>query len=254
MSISYIQANSEYLETGSNLIGSDVWTISVWSYLQAKTGTDQTVIWSGDKDDAAQYHRIQFDDSADAYRLRTASGTASEALCTSAPSLNTWHHLLAYSASATDRQIYMDNGSVGTDATSHTGIDALTDRFTIGRVASTSPGDHHDGLIGEVAVYNVAMTNTDNRKKLADKMHPFLVRPDALIRYFSNISLSHLTDSIGGATLSAFNTPATDENHPDIYRPWATQVTQLPSAVGVTLPGFHAANRGILRGIARGVG
>lgn len=114
----------------------------------------------------------------------TSSAAADDlAVSSAAPSNNTWFHACAVFASATSRAAYLNGGSKGTNATNLTpsGIN----RTTIGLEGSSGGFGPFlsGGSIAEVAIWNVALTDTDVLS-LSKGIHPFLVRPDALVDYW----------------------------------------------------------------------
>ncbi len=112
-------------------------------------------------------------------------------------------------------------------------------------------GFYFDGVISEFALWTGAVLSGAEATML-EKFSPLKVRPDALAIYAPLVR--GLQDIVGGFTL-VNNNSATVSAHPPVIRPSA-QILQFPPAAAgaIALPGFHGANRGIMRGVNRGVG
>jgi len=128
-------------------------------------------------------------------------------------------------ASATDRAVYIDGGSKGTNATSN----------TPSGLASTRLGKDHDnnnaldGRIGEGAIWNVALTDAEVAR-LAKGIHPFKVRPANIVAYWPLWGRnSPEPDCVGGFNLTV--TGATQAAHPP-----KAQMLWLPTSRGVFVP------------------
>lgn len=215
MAVNFVQASSQALSIDQNLVGSDVYTWAAWTRITAKTGTDQTAIWSGDKDVTSAYARMQYQDATDRWRFRFSNGTATEVLCSAAPTTGQWHNICVVHASTTDRRIYMDNGSSGTDTTNKAGINGVTDRFCVGRVGEPTPGDYGNFDIAHVAVWNIALDETQ-RQQLADGFLPTMIAPQNLVAYFPFPDVNQLRNPFGGQLLSTVGTPTTASGDPDL--------------------------------------
>lgn len=229
MGIKYTAASSEYLQISSNLIGSDVFTWAVWFYLESQTGADQDLLWSGETASSDVYHRLQYDDSANEFRFSFRNGATNHAITTNGATVGGWNHLLAYRASATDARVYLDNAGEGTNTTSVTGVDALTDSFAVGMSRDDTPTDPNDGVLAEIAIWNVAITDAALRQALANGVSPELILPGNLIRHFRCVNLADLNDRMSSTTLTAFNTPISGR-HPAISMPSKQLILPLPTA------------------------
>ena len=168
-------------------------------------------------------------------------------------SVNTWHHLCGVFASAIDRRMYLDGDTAnkGSDTISRTPLGGY-DRVAIGTIGDFSPGDYMSGRGADAAIWNIALSEPE-LVVLSKGYSPLFVHPENLVFYAPLIN-NEDRDIIGGRLLSEVSTP-TVADHAPIRYPTA-QILQFPSvSAGVTtLPGFHGANRGIMRGVGRGVG
>jgi hypothetical protein len=84
-------------------------------------------------------------------------GSTSGAIATGDIGLNdgNWHHVVDVQRSKTDRELYVDNISRGTDTTS-IGTSSLN-RTTIGARRTATTGNYFNGIIDDVRVYNRAL-------------------------------------------------------------------------------------------------
>lgn len=134
----------------------------------------------------------------------TASGTAS---------LNAWSHACSVSVSNTLRTCYRDGGNAGTNTNTNANF-APFDYIGIGtRYINNVLGAYIDGLIAEVGIWNVALTQPEIAS-LAKGMTCDKVRPQNLVFYAPLVR--DLLDARGGLTLTNIN-GATVADHPRIY-------------------------------------
>lgn len=161
--------------------------------------------------------------SNDRWNLRTASTTgavtafaASEtsgsATSTSNPTTGSWHHACAVFASETDRRVFLNGGSKGTNATSVAAVNP--DVTTIGaRYASAVRGAFWPGLMAEPVIWNVALT--DAEVLLLPLYAPSLIRPESLKAYWPFLGrYSPEIDVRGG--FNGTVTGATVADHPRV--------------------------------------
>jgi hypothetical protein len=137
------------------------------------------------------------------------------AATTSGYAANTWHHGCAVFASATDRRVYLNGGSKGTNATSTNPISI--DRTSIGALYRNTPAGYCDGLLAEAGIWNVALSD-EEAAILAKGYSPLLVRPASLVAYWPLIGrYSPEIDIKGGYALTVSG--ATVGDHPRIIYP-----------------------------------
>ena len=151
----FASASSEYAEIDSTLsITAYPFTIEAWVKTTSTSGTIGAFVVSSSGN---QMFGLRMDASGYAYNYgRNTSGK----LATSTTLVNTgaWFHVAAVFASATSRIIYVN----GVDEDSDTASVLLpaVNRFSIGRMGDSSPGDYFNGTIDEVAVYDTALSAT----------------------------------------------------------------------------------------------
>jgi hypothetical protein len=164
-----------------------------------------------------------------------AGGAASNANSTTSITDTNWHSVVGEISAANARQVWLDNGGNGTNATS----------LTPGTLTKTSIGAHDNGgtlsgnvahELADVAVWSGTLT-AEERAALAAGVSPALIRPDILEIYVPLIR--ELNDQRGG-TFSL--TGATVADHPRVYMPSRAQ--QLVKTA--------AASAGVLSGGAIG--
>jgi len=229
MAIHFDTVTEEYLQIDQNLINTDVFTWACWAWFDSST-SDRVLLWSGDSTAANKYFLLVHEADDDSIQFKARNTATKTAATSTAITDGQWHHILAYSASATDRKVYIDNAGEGVNVDSVTGIDSITDRFTVGRTGDNTPVNEMDGRIAEIAIWNFAMTDSADRQMLVDRFSPIFVKPNNLILYFPCLSILDLKDRLNPTILTAFATP-TDAEHPIITRPSA-QIIQFPVVVG----------------------
>ena len=116
-----------------------------------------------------------------AARTRAGAGGSKRALSTSDYSLSTWQHAAGVWTTTTDRKVYIDGGSEGTDTASSD--PANEDRTFLGAAADSSISDFFNGNLAEAAIWDVALS-TSEVAALANGWTPLRVRPTALVAYW----------------------------------------------------------------------
>lgn len=180
--------------------------------------SNQSLIFIADKDVTDHYFDLIFGGGivGDPLRFLAASGgTTANADTSTGYSADTWHHACAVGTSATDRAVFIDGGSKGTNATSRTPTGL--DRISVGaRNFSGAPSTFFGGDAAEIAVWNVALSDAD--VALAAKpVTPFLVHPESLVFYLPIIGqFSPEIDIVGGLNLALTSAP-TASPHPRVF-------------------------------------
>lgn len=83
-----------------------------------------------------------------------AGGTNDDARSSTTYSVDTWHHACGIFVSATDRRVFLDGGSKGTNATNIS--PANLDRVSIGRLGRATPTNYMSGHIAEAAIWDLS--------------------------------------------------------------------------------------------------
>lgn len=139
-----------------------------------------------------------------------------------------WTHLLAVQRSTTDRELFADGVSLGTNFDSI--VSPTRTEFTIGASRVPGPGFEYSGGVGPVALWDVGL-NSSERAELVLGVDPQLVRSSSLKRYLSMEALPQL-DSWNG-NLLVRGTILPFASSPLIYRPSSEFLFTKPSVPGI---------------------
>ena len=228
MAIQFTLANSEYLEIDSNLLNTETFTWAAWCFPDALSFA--TVLWSGNKDDASEFHTLLQTTSDPAhFRAFSTVGTNRHSTSNTDFAQSTWGHVIGEHASTSSRACYVDGGADTANTNTVTGVNAATNRFSVGRRGDSSPTLYYDGRIAEIGIWSVSLSSA-SRTQLAAGFSPLLVEPASLLHYWPLKNISDLTDRVGGVTLTAFNTPTT-ANHPPMLNPVGQRIFVPVTAV-----------------------
>lgn len=202
--------SAQYVRTLTVPITATPFTVSGWFF--CTNNSSAFFLWAAFKNSAGGNDRFSLTARGDAVGdtvqfTSTVAGTVQRAITTSGYSANTWFHAAGVSASATDRRVFLDGGSKGTDTVSSApsginemgcGVDFAGSRVTNG---STCRAAH-------VAVWDVALSDQEVAS-LAEGFSPLLTRPESLLAYypFGGFDGNNDLDLMGGYNMTAFNSP-----------------------------------------------
>lgn len=202
-------ASSQYIEREQAVALSAAYPITMAAWFNSDTTSlGQTLLWLGDKDDAAKYFALLAaghlsGDPVGFAAVQPGSGQFAES--TSGYSANTWHHACGVGISSTERWAYIDGGNGGSEATDITPPYADFDRTSIGRTAiSAGPIRYMSGAIVHAAIWNVALS-TAEVAALGAGADPRTIRPESLVAYWPLIRTDQ--DIVGGYDMTATNNP-----------------------------------------------
>ena len=209
-------ATPDFLRGGSPVVIAAPFTVSVWARCSDDTA-DRAVWWIGESTATDDFWGLRFNDTGSDHtiRFRIRDGVATDLETVATWTLNQWHHLCAIEAASNDHSLYLDGGNKVTSSTNRSPDDA--DRTTIGRFDDLSPGNDMQGDIAHMAVWSVALTDSEVAT-LAAGSSPLRVRRNALIAYWPLGGQSPEPDIVGGLDLTLFGTPAQSEEPPI---PWS---------------------------------
>lgn len=187
---------------------------------------EQVLISISDASVQADYHRLVLSGSLGGDPIRAQSCVAPlcvVATTTSGYSANTWHHACALFVSATDRRVFIDGGSKGTDINSKS--PSNLDVTTIGYVRASAGHHPFSGMIAEAAIWDLSAwpgaTDSDKADNF-EKILPSLAKvytpehyPLGRVAYWNLVR--ELKDSVGGYNLTANGTVVA--THPRIIQP-----------------------------------
>ena len=163
-------------------------------------------------------------------------GAYSQAESTTGYTLGTWHHGCSVFESSTSRTAYIDGGNSGTDTVSITPAAAITG-FSIGVARSGSgPLGYFNGLIAEVAVWDVALTPAEIAS-LARGVSPIFIRPENLFAYWPLIGrASPDLELINALSVSVVNSPPQADHCRVVYPSAGLIPTHTPAPGSVEPP------------------
>ena len=216
MAYQFTAASSRHLSTASAPATTFPVTLACWFQL-TNTGNNTALVVLQDADTQS---RLQITNNGSTSPKRALQATYFDSagffgrigINESAYSTNTWYHAAGVFASTSDIDAYF-NGSAGfQDIQSPRTLSGI-DQMLIGARRAASLGQYHDGLIAEVGIWNVALTQPEIASLAAgytcDK-----VRPQSLVFYAP--LCRDLIDVKGGLTITN-NNSATVANHPRVY-------------------------------------
>jgi hypothetical protein len=160
--------------------------MACWFKCNDVTGS-YSLVWLGDSSTSEQYWQIDArgGDPGDRLRatVRSVVGGNFHAWTSSsqAYTANTWHHAAMRAVNSTMHDVFLDAAHQGqsADSTTPTG----TDRFGIGRHLDSSPGNSLDGVLAEVAIWNVSLS-TGEIEALSNGANPTRIRRASLQGYW----------------------------------------------------------------------
>lgn len=214
-----LNGSSQYLERTSSLAFLPL-TFSVW-FKTNSTNTGQTLIAQSGTTGQGR-HTFYIDTDS---KLKAATvdiyGAFGTIAASSASVTTSWNHGAAYFASNSSRTVYL-NGTGASATTSPSPAVSSQNRFNIGcrYAASTTPGVYFNGLLAEVAVWTVQLTDAEILS-LSQGAHPQSIRLASLLAYWpvGGFYDSSPNDySSGGRNMTAVGTP-TYSDHPNIQYP-----------------------------------
>lgn len=213
MSRLFDDATPDYLQR-SAVITAAPFTQVAWVRTDDATDSTQPVFGHGRADGTRNFYKCRLEIADSQWSFigeQTMPGRNFQANTSTAPSVNTWHHVAVVEASATDHRAFLDGAGKGTDT-----IDVAPksiDTSWISRLDDGSP-QHFSGNIAGVAIWNVALTDSEIAT-LAAGHSPLRVRRGSLIHFWPcNGGQSPEPDIIGGASMTLFGTPTKDFEPP----------------------------------------
>lgn len=156
---SFATASSQYLELGSAPVTAEPLTMMCWVN-PSQTATSLAVMSLGDISATTRWQIITTAAAA-TYRAdsRDTANTSSAAVSTVAGVVGSWSHVAARFNSASSRDIFVNGGDKVNSAVSRT-VGTPTG-FDIGtRYVTATRGNHWDGLIADVRLYNYSVPDS----------------------------------------------------------------------------------------------
>ena len=242
----HFDGSTQYASNNNAPVTGPPFAASLWINSDMTSGSNLRALHIGDKDSASflvDHMWIALNSSG----YMTASTEGYDAVTTSTISADTWYHVAGIWATSSDRRCLLDGGSKGTNTT--TRAVANIDTITIGARNVASITAHWDGMLAEIAVWDLSSWpgGTDTLRAdgwennvvpaLASGITP-LAFPLGLVRYYP--LMNNATPSrefMGGFGATVFNTPSTTV-HPRVFSvpvPWYMGKATAPAG-GLSIP------------------
>lgn len=228
--------SSQYIEVDSAVVTAYPFSMVCW-FNSENDAANQFMVTIVDKSQQDVYHDLRCNGAA-SNQVQATSREVAEGVATTSTgyTVGTWHHAAGVFTNATLRAAFIDGGSKGTNATNitPTGLD----RTSIGRLGRASPSAYMDGLLAEIGIWNVALTD-EEVARLAAGYSPLLVRPGNLVLYMPLVREIH--DIVGG--IGMVNTGTVVAPHPPISYPTAPLIGLAAAAAVDDSPTEFAGTR-----------
>ena len=215
---------SSFLTIADNLGITDV-PMSVSGWMNLDTLIYSVLFWLGDQSVANHYIKFQYFGGTDApVTFETRSGNPSNAIAETVNTLvSGWNHLYGETSAPTARRCVL-NGDFANQGTNTTNRSfPTTNRTALGMARDSTPDGNVDGLLAEVGVWNVALTDAEVAS-LAAGVSPLRIRRANLVAYWplQGNSVSGTFDASGnGFTLTETGTVDASAQHAPVMPPFA---------------------------------
>jgi hypothetical protein len=154
----YFDGSDDRIEADEQLVSAYPFTLCGWIKADSSNTTaNNTLLCLADKDDSARYYNIGVLLTSGKAYIFARNSTAVQLKEGTTDCFDAWYFITGVFTSATLRDIYVNETNEGTGATSVT-YSTEVDRLSVGRMGDSTPSDYAKGLIGEVLVYNRALT------------------------------------------------------------------------------------------------
>jgi len=216
VSLLFNDTTPDYLFLASTPVTAYPFSVSGWIYCD-DDATALAIYSIGDASDSGHVHSVFAEGSVagDPFRIYSkAGGGTLTSSTTTGYTINTWHHFCAVFASATERSIFIDGGSKGTNTTDAT-PSGLDQQGIACQARAGSRFNPFSGRISELTLWNVALTDAEVAS-LAAMIYPSRIRPSGLELY-KKMFRTEDVDRIGGTSWSTTGSPVAAE-HPRIIR------------------------------------
>lgn len=212
MSRNFVRASGDLASYAGAVVAGMPMTVSAWYYPNTLTSGQTHALASLSDNAGNEYVYLHVMEDGGSFKVgagqrMVSGGTHANAFSTASPSVGTWNHAAAVFGSTTSRAAYLDGANKGTNATN---VGAAGSAYTVSGVGAFkfSGSTHHaDGRIGEVAWWNVVLTD-DEIEDLAAGVRPALIRPESLVAYWRiKGNDSPEPDEVGSADLTLVGPP-----------------------------------------------
>lgn len=245
MSRLFDDASSHYLEnTAGTPVAAVPLTIACWFFSDDLTAR-QNLVSLTHPTDAGVVNCFLLEAAGnvanDPIRAVTAGTGGVQAVTSTGFSSGVVHHACGVFAASDSRAAFIDGGSKGTNTSTQTPSGVA--KCAIGSFrGGTSTVHLMSGMVAEVAIWNVALTD-DEVSILAKGLCPLFMRPASLVSYWPLWgSYSPEIDRVGDFPLTVSG--ATKGDHPRIFYPGSARLIMSTSVVST---GFYFG--GVMRSI-----
>lgn len=215
MSSSFTGSNTSYIRCASTPITAAPLTMACWFY-STNNSAAQIMMSICESADSDRFHLAALGNAAgkNISCFIEANGSSDNTCQTlTGYTVNKWHHAAAVYSSSTSRSVFIDGGSKDTGNNTSYVPQGINEILIGARRSNGSIGAAFFGLIAEVGIWNVALTD-DEVLSLSKGFTPSLIRPQNL-RFYNRLIRNQNMDLAQGRTLILSNVSVGD--HPRIY-------------------------------------
>lgn len=218
MSILFAGVSTQYLEnTSTPPVTGPPFTMACWYRATSIPTYGQALISLNDGSNTNFFSLRSLQSTGQIIALTLKTGFSQGSTTSGGVSVGVWAHACGVFPSTTSRTAYLD----GIAATENTGSSVPTGitQMNIARLPNST--QRADGDIGEVSIWNVALTAAEVAV-LASGVSPLFVRPASLV-YYGHLhgDYSPEIDLIRGYNMTYVNSPVRGSQHPRILNPFA---------------------------------
>jgi hypothetical protein len=215
MASSFTGATNSYIRCASTPITAAPLTMACWFY-STNNSAAQVMMSVGESADSDRFQLAAFGNAAGKnISCYVEEGNSGDNTCQTLTgyTVNKWHHAAAVYSSSTSRSVFIDGGSKDTGNNTAYVPQGVNEIFIGARRLNASIGAAFFGLIAEVGIWNVALTD-DEVLSLSKGFAPYLIRPSNL-RFYNRLIRDQTADLAQGRTLILSNVSV--GHHPRIY-------------------------------------
>lgn len=192
----------KYLTTSTPPVTAAPFTVSAWAFQATDPADDDCIVQVQDNSVSDNYWRMGRWDPAfgglDVMLFRAqAGGTSASAQTGNDLLVGTWNHCVGVEVSSSSRKAVLNgdlgNAGTNTDTVTPSGINSCD----VGREGDSSPADHWEGELAEVAFWNVALTDNEI-VALSRGVSPLRIRPASLLAYWPIYGLASPEPDLSG--------------------------------------------------------
>ena len=235
--------DQDYYEISVPLILTYPLSLACW-FWTTNQGTNQMLMGLYDNAESTSHIAdLYYRSVDDTIRARSFAPvpTFGRAISTSTLQDETWTHCGGRFVSTTERSVYFQGVNENTDTTSS---DPTTPNvFDIGRQGDSSPANWMDGVIAEIGIWDVALTDAEFAEMGVHYKSPLFIRPENLFGYYAPIwesgvgrLVNYAPNAKRNLDMEAFATPQYSAHPPIIYPAPVRLVVPAPAVGGTTPP------------------